>query len=416
MGQQSASMIDVPDAHRILRGLVRPGEVERVSLREALHRTLAEPVRCDVDYPPFDRSLMDGYAVRAEDVARPPVELRVAAFAPAGEVVARAIGPGECALINTGAPIPPGADAVVRREDTAEVHREDTAGAEERVRVNGAVGVGQNITRRAAYVSARQCVLDAGTLLTPLEIAVAASAGAAELMVYRVPRVAVLTTGNELVDVAQKLSGAAIRNSNQYLLAALVRDAHAEAVTLGVAQDELEALRSRVREGIRHDVLCITGGVSVGTLDLVPQVLEELECAVHVRKMSIKPGRPVHVAVAPTGCLVFALPGNPISAFVGFELLVRPALAARCGRTGEFPAPVRVVLNGRLAAAGARRSFLPARVTVDERGVLHAKPLSWQGSGDPFGMATANGIVVRPPGAGAAGSGDEVLVYLLRRV
>lgn len=403
-------MIDVPEAQRIIDREVQPLETVEVALGDALYRTLAEPVRVDVDYPPFDRSLMDGYAVRFADTAEVPVTLKVMGRIPAGTVAQTGIGAGEAMQINTGAPIPEGADAVVRVEDT----ELDDAGAEVRIAVSAKAG--QFITPQAAYVTSGEVVLERSTLLTPLEMGVAASCGAGRVSVYKQPRVAVMVTGDELVGVDEIPQAGQIRNSNQWILEALVQAAHAEPVSLGVVRDDRDALREAVETGQESDVLLITGGVSMGAFDFVPEVLEACEARFCFQKMAIKPGRPVIFAVMPGGTLVFALPGNPVSAFVGFELLVEPALSALQGRPGAARAMVRARLQGTVTTTGNRRSFMPARVRSDERGELVAEPLSWRGSGDPFGMATANALIVRPPQSDAAGPGDSVLIIQLHRM
>ena len=402
-------MIDVGEAYDILFANVQPGDTIVAPLDQALFRTLAAPVRCDVDYPPFDRSVMDGYAVRAEDVSVAPVRLKVIGQVPAGSVSDKVLGPGEAMQINTGAPIPAGADAVVRVEKT------ETAETAEEVLVTEAVPAGQFITPRGTYVSAGQTILEAGTRLTPAEIGAAASAGAGQVTVYRRPSVAVLGTGDELVEIEQRPTGAQIRNSNQHLLAALIDSAHAEQVVLGAAPDNREIIRERILEGLRCDVLCITGGVSVGAFDFVPEVLEQLGASLHIRKMRIKPGRPTIFATMPDATLIFALPGNPGGAFVGFELLVRPALAALEGRPGELPLMISATLRGSVSATRDRRTYVPARGDVDEDGGWVAEPLSWHGSGDSFGLSRANALIMRGPAASAVATGDTVSIILLDR-
>lgn len=252
--------------------------------------------------------------------------------------------------------------------------------------------------------------------MTPLAIGAAAAAGAARVTVYRRPSVAVLATGDELIEIDRRPSGASVRNSNQYLLEALILSAHAEPVLLGVARDDRVALREKIEAGLRSDVLCITGGVSAGAFDFVPEVLEACGARFHIRKMAIKPGRPTIFATTPAGRSIFALPGNPASALVGFELLVRPALAALEGRPGEVQVPVRATLRGSIPAAGERRRFVPARGVVGEDGGWKVEVLSWHGSGDSFGMATANALIVRSPGAAAVSDGAVVSALSLDRV
>ncbi|MGB2986645.1 MAG: gephyrin-like molybdotransferase Glp [Phycisphaerae bacterium] len=402
-------MIDIPEAYEVLFSNIQPGDTVEVPLSEALYRTLAGPIRCDVDYPPFDQSVMDGYAVRATDVAAAPVTLKIVGQIAAGTVPKKPLSPGETMQINTGAPIPPGADAVVCVEHTG------PAPSGEDVLIRKAVKPGEFVTPRATYISAGQVVLEAGTRLMPVEIGAAASAGIDRVMVYRRPTVAVLSTGDELIEIDRKPTGAQIRNSNQYLLVALVTAAHAEPIVLGVARDNREAIREGIIEGLRSDVLCITGGVSMGAFDFVPEALEQCGAAFHIRKMAIKPGRPIIFATMPDGTLVFGLPGNPASALVGFELLVKPALAALEGRGRAVPPVVRATLQGSIKPTSDRRTFLPARARVKEDGEWAVETLSWHGSGDSFGMVTANALIMRPPAAGAVTTGDTVSMILLDR-
>ncbi|MGD2109692.1 MAG: molybdopterin molybdotransferase MoeA, partial [Phycisphaerae bacterium] len=255
-----------------------------------------------------------------------------------------------------------------------------------------------------------------GTLLTPLDIGVAATVGAANLTVYHRPTVAILSTGDELVDVHETPSGAQIRNSNLYLLQAMVRSAHAVQVTLGAVADDRELLRARVAEGLKSDVVCISGGVSVGPLDYVPEILERCGATLHIRKLAIKPGRPLIFGTTSDGTLVFGLPGNPTSAFVCFELLVKPALAALQGRGPCKPRAVRATLCGSVKPTGHRRAFVPARASVDDDGRWRVSPVPWGGSGDSIGLANANGLIVRSPNTIGVSNGEEVLFIPLDRV
>ncbi len=404
------AMIDIQEAYERLLANIGPIETVRVPLDESLHRTLARSVQCDVDYPPFDRSVMDGYAVRAADVADAPVTLLVVGQIAAGAGVDHTLSPGEAMQINTGAPIPPGADAVVRVEQTGPI------GSDGRVLIRRSVESGTFITLRATYVSAGQTVLQAGMLMTPAAIGTAASAGASRVTVHRQPTVALLATGGELVDIDKTLQGSQIRNSNQHQLQALVSAAHAKPVILGIALDERDVLREKILLALRYDVLCITGGVSMGAFDFVPEVLEECGARFHIKKMAIKPGRPIHFATLADGTLIFALPGNPVSAFVGFELLVRPALAALQGRVDAISALVQARLKGAVTATRDRRTYLPARVEITDDGLWEVEPLSWRGSGDAFGLAGANAMIVRPPNVDGADGGETVSIIVLDRV
>ncbi len=406
----ASMLIDVDEAHRILFAHVRAGAKERQPLRAALYRTLAEDVHCDIDFPPFDRSMMDGFAVRAADTVAAPTTLAVAGQIAAGAAAGRALAAGEAMQINTGAPLPRGADAVARLEQTE--LRENGS----KVVVQQALTPGKFVTYRGTYARAGQTVLAAGTVLTPINVGAAATCGASMVTVYRRPTMAILPTGDELIDIDQVPAGAKIRNSNAFMLEALVRDAHASPLILGTARDDRDDIRRRMAEGRRCDVLCITGGVSVGAFDFVPELVRESGARILIEKLAIKPGRPALVALSRDGKLICALPGNPLSAFVGFELLVRPVLAALEGRAGWTPATVHAVLDGALPSTGNRRSYLPARACITPQGGWKVRPLAWQGSGDALGAATANALIARSPNDSATAPGDSVSVILLERL
>jgi len=235
------------------------------------------------------------------------------------------------------------------------------------------------------------------------------------ITVYCRPKIAIVSTGDELVDACDTPGDGRIRNSNEHVLESLIRTAHATPVVLGIARDDRRSLMDKLSVGLQSDVLCITGGVSMGTLDLVPGVLAELGVSIHVRRISIKPGRPTVFGTHPGGALVFALPGNPVSAFIAFELLVRPALAVMQGRSDECARPFAALLEGTMESTSHRRSYWPARAFVRNDGRWEAVKLPWQGSGDSFGMAKANALIVRPANSPAVSDGQEVSIHLLDR-
>ena len=410
-------MMDIDEAQRIVLAQVHPLESVEVSLGESLYRTLASVVRSDVDDPPFDKAVMDGYAVRAADVLQVPVTFPVSGHVAAGRQPDTPLEAGRAIQINTGAPIPAGADAVVRVEDT-EVIPSPGGGQSpsNQVLIKQSVGPGNFVTKRAAHIRAGDVVLQRGTYLTPLAIAAAGTSGAASVTVHRTPRVAVLATGDELVSVADKPQGPQIRNSNSVLLQSLFRAARLPSENLGMVGDDRAALAEKIETGLKSDVFCITGGVSMGAFDFVPDVLAACGVTFLVRKVAIKPGRPTIVARAPSGTFVFALPGNPASAFVAFELLVRPTLAALQGRPRAIAMPVRVKLEGAVGRTRDRRTYLPAAVRVDDDQGLIVEPTVWRGSGDMLGMAYANALIVRQPHAEKASSGEMVSTLLLERV
>ncbi|HRX85163.1 MAG TPA: molybdopterin molybdotransferase MoeA, partial [Phycisphaerae bacterium] len=309
--------------------------------------------------------------------------------------------------INTGAPIPPGADAVVRVEDT------EVSADRRSVTIRVTVAEGQSICRRGAYVRAGDAVLEPGDRFGPGELAVAATAGATRVKVHGAACVAVLVTGDELVSAAQKPVGGQIRDSNGPMLEALLAAEGAEVTDLGRAGDERGVLTEKVQHGLDHDVLCLTGGVSMGAFDFVPEVLAACGVRIHFQKMRTKPGRPTLFGTTEAGTLVFGLPGNPVSALVGYTLLVQPAIAGLHGRVA-WPRVRPAVLEGAVGRTGERTSFSPAAVTFGEDGRLVAAPRTWYGSGDPFGLRRANGFIVRPPQSPDAAPGEVVEVLITR--
>jgi molybdopterin molybdotransferase len=399
------SYASVSEAQEQVAAHIRPGPVTRVPLGEALGRVTAEAIVCDMDYPPFAKAMMDGYAVRAEGAAEGG-SLKVVGQVAAGGAAREPLGAGEAVQINTGAPVPEGADAVVPVErtecaDSGQVH------------IRAKVTRGQHVEPRAAYVRAGAAVIGARTRLRPSHIAVAAAAGAAEIPVYRKPRVAILVTGDELVDVSRVPQGSEIRNGNGPMMAALVREAHAAPIELGVVGDDKRLLDRAIRQGLKADLLCISGGVSMGAFDFVPEVLADCGVRTLVRKIRLKPGKPTTIGVADSGTGVFALVGNPIGCFVGFRLFVCMAIEALEGRAGMRARLITARLEGRCPPTSERETYLPARAGIDARGELLAEPLSWHGSGDPFGFSDADALIVRRPGAGVAEIGDAVSIILL---
>ena len=402
-------LLTIESAHQIVLQAAAAGSTETVALGDSLGRVLSSSVACDIDYPPFDKAMMDGYAVRSSDFSgsNSSRRFRVVGQIAAGTTEHHVLCPGEAVQINTGAPVPDGADAVVRVEDT-ELSADGST-----VAVNAAITPCQHIGARATCVSAGVNVLDAGTLMGSAQITAAAAAGAHTVSVYNKPRVAILATGDELVPFSELPRGAQIRNCNGIMLRSLVRECGGIAVDLGIAGDDRKLLTDRIRVGLEADVLCVTGGVSVGAFDFVPEVLESCGVRLLFRKVAIKPGKPVLFGIGPSGNLVFGLPGNPISGFMVFRLLVGPALAARQGRPGGLPAEMSVRIVGQCAATAARQSYWPMRVQIDVEGVLRAERLPWAGSGDPFGFSKANAVMVRPAHSPAVETGGVVSVIPL---
>ena len=380
---------------------------EGIDFANAAGRLLREDVASDLDMPPFPRSAVDGYALRAEDVATPPEKLRVIETIPAGKFPERSVGPGEAAQIMTGAPVPDGADAVQMVEQTR--------GEGDVVEVLASVHRGQNVAPRGSEVRTGDVVLRAGTRLDPPAVAVAATVGKTRLAAGRKPKVSVIATGDELVHPSKVPGASQIRNSNGFSLLAQCAGVGIEASYLGVAKDTEASLNELIGKGLEgSDVLLLSGGVSMGRFDLVEGVLESLGVRRLIEAIALKPGKPLVFAVAKDGKLVFGLPGNPVSTMVTFELFVRTALARMEGAEEPVRPLLRATLQSRLASKGPRRAYLPGWVrTRDEDGALVAFPIPTRGSGDIVAFSKANALLIVPEESEHVESGDSVAFHPL---
>lgn len=378
---------------------------ETVPLEEALGRVLAEQIRASRDYPPFDRSARDGYAVRSADVQGSHAVLECVGEVAAGAYFEGEIKPGKCAAIMTGAPLPSGADAVVMIEATTKQN--------ERVEIHQAVRADENVVPKASEARAGSLVLDCGTRLRADAIGVLAANGHTHVEVFRKPRVAILPTGNELVSASVEPEWFQIRDSNASSLAAQVIEAGGEPWQLGIARDSDEDLKSLISKGLQADLLLVSGGVSVGKYDLVEHVLEGLGGEFYFRGASIRPGRPV-VFGRIGEKFFFGLPGNPVSTLVTFMLFVRPVLNTLAG--GAFEEPV--FLRARLASPRAGKKdltvFVPAYTRMRD-GEPFVEPAAWQGSGDIVNFTAADCLMVFQPGQTSVDEGAWVDVLPLPR-
>jgi molybdopterin molybdotransferase len=401
------SVLSFEDAYRCVQhhaSSVRPRQTEMVPLEEAAGRILAQEIVADRDLPPFPRATRDGFALRSADTSKVPARLRVMAEIPAGKAPGVRLAEGEAAEIMTGAAVPSGADAVVMVERT---RRQG-----DQVEVLQPVTPGENVVPAGAEARQGEVLLRLGTRLTPAAIAVAASVGAAQIRVYARPRVAILATGDELVEVGDQPSPVQIRNSNSYSLAAQVAAAGAVAVRLPIARDTHQALRNALPSSA--DLLLLSGGVSAGKYDLVESVLAELGAEFFFTGTLIQPGRPLVFGsmerhAAGEQMHFFGLPGNPVSTYVTFQLFVRPMIAALAGAS---PEPIRF-LKARLKEEVRTRTgltrFLPALLTGEfERSEVEL--LRWQGSGDVVAAARANCLLVIPPDRDLITAGEMVSV------
>ncbi|MBA4065560.1 MAG: molybdenum cofactor biosynthesis protein [Isosphaera sp.] len=400
-------MLEVADALAEVLSRTRPSAPVEVALsNRVVGSVLAEGVRAEADSPPFPKSLRDGYAVRAADCAAPNTELRVVAEVAAGAVPSRPVGPGEAVRIFTGGPIPDGADAVVMQEDAEPLDGD-------RVRITDPrVKPGQWVFARGTEMRAGDVVLPAGTVINPAAVGVLASVGRTDAVVCPAPWVFVLPTGNELVEPGNPRGAGQIFNSNGPMLAAQVARAGGYCGEGGIGPDAAADLRDLLRKEIdRSDVLLVAGGVSVGKFDLVPAVLDELGVAVHFRQVRMKPGKPLLFGTR-GDALVFGLPGNPVSAFVCFELFVRPALRKMLGHADPGPVTVSVPLAEGVAEVNDRPTYRPAKLEPAEVGWA-VRPLPWLGAPDLRGLQPADALIVLPPGEARLDRGTPVPVIPL---
>jgi molybdopterin molybdotransferase len=377
-----------------------------VALDDALSRVLGEDVASDLDLPPFDRAAMDGYALRAVDVAGAPSALEIVGEVRAGQWPDLTVGPGQAVRIMTGAPLPPGADSVQQVEETQPLD-------EFRVTIRSPVAAGANVAPRGSEVRAGDVVLGRGRVIDPSAIAVLASAGKSRVRVARRPVVALLVTGDEIVDASLTPAPGQIRNSNGPAVAAQARLAGATVCLLGVAPDRQDAIAQALGAGLGADVLVVSGGVSAGDYDLVEPALLELGATFFFTRVAVKPGAPL-VFGRRSGTLVFGLPGNPVSAQVTFDLFVRPALLKMQGATVVSRPRVAVALLAPLRNRSGRTSYQPARVRF-EGGRLVARPLRSMGSGDLAAHARANALVVIEADRLQAAAGETAEAVLLGR-
>lgn len=378
-------MIPVEDAQARVMAEVVAGEVEEVALLDAHGRVLREEIVVDRDAPPADNSGMDGYAVRAIDVATVPVTLRVIGDIPAGHPTDRALEPNTAMRIMTGAFVPANADAVVQVEWTD--------GGLDDVRIERSVRVGQNVRRRGEDMRLGDVALRAGVVIGPAEIAILANARKSRVCVGRKPTVAILSTGDELVDLDETLTPGRIVNTNSYLLAALVRDAGATPRMLGIVRDTKDATIAALESALESDFVITSGGVSVGAFDFVKDALDALGAETKFWQIAMKPGKPVVLSRA-RDRVVFGLPGNPVSCFVSFHLFVAPALRKAMGQEVRlFPSTLHARLTAPLRSPGDRRVYFRVRLE-SQNGELIARPLASQGSGSLTSMLDANGLAV----------------------
>jgi molybdopterin molybdotransferase len=408
-------MISVDDALDTILQRFEPLEHEMVDVLQGLGRTLAEDTFSDVDIPPFDNSAMDGYAIRAGDTRgstrENPAQLRVVANLAAGHTTDAVVEPGTAIRIMTGAPLPHGADTVVRFEETSEC----LTGAwklEGDVQIYDEVPLGEHVRPRGEDIRRGELVLEKGTVVRAQEIGVLASLGKAQCVVVRRPRVAILATGDELVDIDEDVGPGKIRNSNEYSNAALVRKYGGVPIRLGIARDNADELTAKITEGLAAgvDLFLTSAGVSVGDYDVVKDVLGT-EGEMHFWQVRMKPGKPLAFGEV-RGVPLIGLPGNPVSAMVSFEQFVRPAILEMLGRSDWEKPTVQAIVDHDIEA-GERRDFLRAVVERHDDG-YHASVVSGpRGSGILSSMVRANALLVVPEGVTRVRAGESVQAQML---
>jgi molybdopterin molybdotransferase len=394
----SEPMLTIEEAVALVQEHAQPLAPCDRSLIDGLGSVLAEDVAADTDEPPFDKALVDGYAVRAADLVEAVGRLRVGETILAGQTPTRSLGPREAAAIMTGAPLPPGADAVLMHERTRALGGEILTDEID-------VPAGRNRLLRGQVYRAGDVVLRKGSRLSPASLGLLASVGRPRVMVIPRPTLAIVPTGDELVPPEQTPGPGQIRNSNAVMLQALAVSRGVTAHILPIAPDESSELKRILKEGLGSDVLVITGGVSAGQRDLVPAALAELGVTRIFHKIRLKPGKPLWFGTVPrqsdrAGTLVFGLPGNPVSGLVGFLLFVGPALHHVAGRSESLPEPIEARLGGTFTHRGDRPTYHPARwlERPGDRWTGVVEPLPWAGSADLLAVAKADGFAVFPAG------------------
>jgi molybdopterin molybdotransferase len=396
-------MIPIEEAQALVLGSIKPLGIERVDLFSAVHRVLAEPVFSSLDFPRWDSSVMDGYAVRSEDLGVTPANLTMVEEIAAGTIPQHPLGAREASRIFTGAMMPAGADAVVIQENTA-VNPDGT------VSMLKSVNPGANMVRQGTHLRTGDLLMSAGTVLRAPEIGILSSVGRSFFSVYRRPVVAILSTGNELVPLGQELKPGQIIDSNQYALAAQVMEAGAVPRLLGVVKDDIPSLTRAITEALEADFILSSGGVSVGDYDHVKTVLQDLGAQILFEKVRVKPGKPLTFALL-NQVAYWGLPGNPVSCMVGFWLTVYPAIRKSMG----YPESLQnlPILSARLTApaegAGERETYVRG-VLYQQEEQLYFTPRSSHASGNLVNLQGINGFGIVPVGTEKIEHGVEIRV------
>lgn len=377
---------------------------EQVKLEQSLGRVLAEEVCANRDLPPYDISAMDGYALRSADLGNIPAALEIIEDIKAGDMPTKSLAPSQCARIMTGAPLPQGADAVIRVEETE-------AKPENKVQINQAVKPGNDIRRLGENMFNGEVVLSSGTEITPGVIGVLATVKRAQVQVYRRPRVAILSTGNELEGLDEPVDPNKIPDANSYALMAQTQALGIEPVLLGIARDDPDELARYLKLGLEYDVLLVSGGTSVGVHDYVRTTIETLGARMLFWRVAMKPGHPVAFGKAGEK-IIFGLPGNPVSSMVCFEQFVAPALRRMMGHARTCRRTIAARLTHNVKHQPGRTEFIRVML-AKEQGGYAATSTGAQGSGMLLSMARADGLAVVPADCNGLAAGSMVTVQLL---
>ncbi len=405
-------MLSVQEARERILSHFQPTATETIPLGACSNRILALDIISDSDFPPFDNSSMDGFAIRAED-SNPasPTTLQVVADIPAGSSPKLTLQSGQAARITTGAQLPQGANAVIPVEDTNANHHQVGSKIPPTISFHKKINAGDYVRRKGSDIHAGEIVLQKGRALKPQDLGLLATLGIANVAVYKKPRVALLSSGDELLDVNAPLEEGKIRDSNSYTLASLLENAGAEVIRLGVAKDSKEAAAKLFDEAVNQqaDLILSSAGVSVGAYDFIKAAIET-HGKMDFWKVNMRPGKPLAFGKYKDVHFI-GLPGNPVSAFVGFEVFVRPALGKMKGLTEQEQAKIKVRSAEEIESDG-RESYLRAKIR-EEDGIKTAVLTGHQGSGNLLSLAQADALLIIPAGVKCVPAGQEVEAILL---